>query len=110
MSALSNLAKDSDSVTRCIRFVVRRVPPRGRGIALAHAWTGATLRTTDSLSRQSPAAPGCVVISVTSFHASCSTGGGLIRAWWTGSGGGSARGDVYVDVGAHIGYLSALEH
>lgn len=106
MGVPSNFAKDV--VTRSIRFFVRRVPPQGRGIALAHAWTrrnppddrqlvskepgGAQLRCDlrDELSR------------VVYYRGWVDRGlEDWMRDWLR-------PGDLYVDVGGHIGYLAAL--
>lgn len=97
-----------DAVTRSVRAIVRYVPPQGRGIALAHAWT----------SRNPPDQR---------LFVSRERGGALLRCdlrdelsrvifyrGWVDRGledwisGWLRPGDVYVDVGAHIGYLSAL--
>ncbi|MGI9119211.1 MAG: FkbM family methyltransferase [Acidimicrobiales bacterium] len=106
MDAASDLAKDV--VTRSIRFVVRQTPPRGRGINLAHTWTrlnppddrqfvslepgGARLRCDlrDELSR------------VVYYRGWVDRD---LEAWMVGW---LRPGDLYVDVGAHIGYLAAL--
>jgi FkbM family methyltransferase len=106
MGATSDLMKDV--VTRSIRFVVRQTPPRGRGISLAHRWTrfnppddrqlvskepgGARLRCDlrDALSR------------VVFYRGWVDRG---LEDWMVGW---LRPGDLYVDVGAHIGYLTAL--
>lgn len=91
-----------------IRAAIRHVPPRGQGIRLAHAWT-----------RQHPPGPDVLV--------SREPGGARLhcdlrdelsrvlfyRGWMDSSleywmRGWLHAGDLYVDVGAHIGYLAAL--
>lgn len=95
-------------VTAGIRAFIRHVPPRGRGIRLAQAWTrrhppgdrvfasrepgGARLRCDlrDELSR------------IVYYRGWMDRGlERWMRAWLR-------TGDRYVDVGAHIGYLTAL--
>ena len=102
------LASAGRIVPMGIRAVIRHLPPRGRGIRLANAWTrfrppgptvyvsrepnGARLRCDlrDHLSR------------VVYYRGWMDLG---LEAWmrsWL------RPGDLYVDVGAHIGYLAAL--
>jgi FkbM family methyltransferase len=96
------------AITRSIRLAIRHAPPRGRGIKLAHVWTrwnppdahlyishepsGAKLRCDlrDELSRVLYYR-GWVDRELESW----------ITRWLR-------PGDRYVDVGAHIGYLTAL--
>ncbi len=91
-----------------IRAIVRHVPPRGRGIRLAQAWT--SLRPPDGVPYISREPGGARLRCDLRDHLSRVVyyrgwmDAGLetwIRSWLR-------PGDVYVDVGAHIGYLSAL--
>lgn len=95
-------------VTKGIRAVIRHVPPQGRGIHLAHIWTqwrppddrvfvsrergGARLQCDlrDELSR---------IIYYRGWMDPALEG--WMRGWLR-------PGDLYLDVGAHIGYLTAL--
>lgn len=98
----------NDLVTRSIRLFVRRVPPKGRGIALAHAWTRRNPPDDRQLVSLEPggARLRCDLreeLSRVVFYRGWVDRGleGWLRRWLR-------PGDLYVDVGAHIGYLAAL--
>lgn len=91
-----------------IRALIRHVPPRGRGIRLAQTWT--RLRSPDGEPYVSREPGGARLQCDLRDHLSRVI---YYRGWmdlglekwmrrWL------RPGDVYVDVGAHIGYLSAL--
>lgn len=106
MTTPANVARDT--VTRSIRAFVRHAPPRGRGIALAHAWTRRNPPDQRSFtSRERGGAHLCCdlrdELSRVIFYRGWVDRD--LEAWINGW---LRPGDVYVDVGAHIGYLSAL--
>ena len=91
-----------------IRAVIRHVPPRGRGIRLAQIWS--RLRPPDGVPYVSRESGGARLQCDLRDHLSQVI---YYRGWvdpaletwmrrWL------RPGDVYIDVGAHIGYLSAL--
>lgn len=91
-----------------IRAFVRHVPPRGRGIRLAQAWTA--LRPPDGVPYVSREPGGARLRCDLRDHLSRVV---YYRGWMDAELENWMRrwlrpGDVYVDVGAHIGYLSAL--
>ena len=91
-----------------LRAIIRNVPPRGRGIRLAHTWT--RLRPPDGTLFVSEESGGARLQCDLRDHLSQIV---YYRGWmdvgletwirdWL------RPGDLYCDVGAHIGYLSAL--
>ena len=91
-----------------IRAVIRHLPPRGRGIGLAHMWT--RLRPPDGVPYVSREPGGARLQCDLRDHLSRVV---YYRGWMdsgleTWMRNWLRPGDLYVDVGAHIGYLSAL--
>lgn len=102
------LARTERLVPVVIRAFVRHVPPRGRGIRLAQAWTA--LRPPDEVPYISREPGGARLRCDLRDHLSRVV---YYRGWMDPALESWMRrwlrpGDVYVDVGAHIGYLSAL--
>lgn len=106
MGTSSDLLKDT--IAKAVRFVIRGVPPRGRGMVLANAWTRRYPPSDRHLTSVEPggARLQCDLrdeLSRVVFYRGWVDQGleSWIRAWLR-------PGDLYVDVGAHIGYLCAL--
>jgi FkbM family methyltransferase len=106
MAPPSDLVKDA--ITRSVRIFVRYVPPRGRGINLAHAWTRWNPPDDRQIASREPggARLRCDLrdeLSRVVFYRGWVDRGleGWMRHWLR-------PGDAYVDVGAHIGYLTAM--